>query len=164
MVVRLLLLGLGQRVDPPMVAQTIVGNEVQSLMLERMQLGNLQFMMVERVRLGKGGRPPTVVQPMVVRLLLLGLLGKEVQSLMLERLRLGTGGGPPVVDTKIVVRLLLQKSGVLGERSTIVLNRAHTLEAGFFGGAEDGRCRAGLDLCKHGTHRQSHSHGFGSVR
>jgi hypothetical protein len=150
MVVRLLLLGLG--------------HEMQSLMLERMELGNLQFMMVERVRLGKGGRPPTVVQPMVVRLLLLGLLGKEVQSLMLERLRLGTGGGPPVVDTKIVVRLLLQKSGVLGERSTIVLNRAHTLDAGFFGGAEDGRCRAGLDLCKHGTHRQSHSHGFGSVR
>ena len=108
-------------------------------------------------------RPPTVVQPMVVRLLLLGL-GNEMQSLMLERLRLGTGGGPPVVDTKIVVRLLLQKSGVLGERSTIVLNRAHTLEAGFFGGAEDGRCRAGLDLCKHGTHRQSHSRGFGSVR
>ena len=49
MVVRLLLLGLGQRVEPPLVAQTIVGNEVQSLMLERMQLGNLQFMMVERV-------------------------------------------------------------------------------------------------------------------
>ena len=146
MVVRLLLLGLGQRVDPPLVAQTIVGNEVQSLMLERMQLGNLQFM-VERVRLGKGGMPPTVVQPMVVRLLILGLLGKEVQSLMLER-----------------VRLLLQQSGLLGERSTIVLNRAHTLDAGFFGGAEDGRCRAGLDLCKHGTHRQSHSHGFGSVR
>jgi hypothetical protein len=77
MVVRLLLLGLGQRVEPPLVAQTIVGNEVQSLMLERMQLGNLQFMMVERVRLGKGGRPPMVVSTIVVRLLLQrsGLLG-----------------------------------------------------------------------------------------
>ena len=77
MVVRLLLLGLGQRVEPPMVAQTIVGNEVQSLMLERMQLCNLQFMMVERVRLGKGGRPPMVVSTIVVRLLLQrsGLLG-----------------------------------------------------------------------------------------
>ena len=72
-----------------------------------------------------------------------------------------------MVVSTIVVRLLLQRSGLLGlgnERSTIGMNRAHTLDAGFFGGAEDGRCRAGLDLCKHGTHRQSHSHGFGSVR
>ena len=104
MLVRLLFLGLGNEVQSLMLERMmligLLGNEVQSLMLERMLLIGL---------LGN------VVQPVVVRLLIIGLLGNEVQSLMLERVRLGKGGRPPMVVRTIVVRLLPQKSGLLGD-------------------------------------------------
>jgi hypothetical protein len=68
MVARLLLLGFGNAVEPPMRVQTmVVCNEVESLMVERMQLGN-------------GVEPPMVVQTMVV--------GNEVESPMVVRLLL----------------------------------------------------------------------------
>jgi hypothetical protein len=127
MVVRLLLLGFGNGVEPPMVVQTmVVGNEVESLMVERMQLGNLDLMvqpMVVRMlllrcgrevelllRLGKGMESPIVVQTMMVRLQLGNVLMVE-----LLLLRLGKGVMPPMVVHTIVVRLLLHHRGILGD-------------------------------------------------
>ena len=116
-----------QRVEPPMVAQTmVVGNEVESLMVERMQLGNLKFM----------------VQPMVVLLLLLRC-GREVEPL----LRLGRGVMPPMV---IVVRLLLHhrnhRRGILGDAIWAAYNVARLALALWAGAATLGLALDKFDI------------------